>query len=398
MMLLSAFLLQGVAASALKTFSEAVPLANGVVHPEVQTALDAHDAQKAAESTRVAADLASTVAQRAVVVAQQTQDALNQAQDVVHQARVTSQVLTPDQHQTLFKAEASLKTASSKGQQSTPDGELSQMQGELRQLRDQLEACDKTADKSVEQMDSELRELQDMLSRLEATEKNTPSRSGHHRELEIEIQHLRESVERLEKFGKHSVKIPKKIETVPQHGELRYRMKVHKHQPRVHLTPLDDVAASAAPMAPVQPAVGRLSGSSLGQQLSGSSRSAVSPAPCPPGSAIDIDTEMPYGELEPFGREDTAQELTEASISESDAMVDQVERAEVAEEKRAVFRALTRLRGAAITSFDGVARSQTGNVDEYNKVHKWRMTHPLRHLADEEPDISKWAFPDNADF
>merc|ERR1719378_1897779 len=78
-------------------------------------------------------------------------------------------------------------------------------------------------------------------------------------------------------------------------------------------------------------------------------------------------------------------------------MVDQLERAEVAEEKRAVFRALTRLRGAAITSFDGVARSQTGNIDEYNKVHKWRNTHPLHHLADEESDISKWAFPDNAD-
>jgi len=113
---------------------------------------------------------------------------------------------------------------------------------------------------------------------------------------------------------------------------------------------------------------------------------------------IDIDTAMPYGDLEPFGREDTAQELTESSVTESDSMVDQLERAEVAEEKRAVFRALTRLRGAAITSFDGVARSQTGNIDEYNKIHKWRNAHPLHHLADEESDISKWAFPDNADF
>ena len=84
---------------------------------------------------------------------------------------------------------------------------------------------------------------------------------------------------------------------------------------------------------------------------------------------LDIDTEMPYGELEPFGREDTAQELSEQAIKESDTMVDQLERAEVAEEKRSVFRALTRLRGAAITSFDGIARSQTGNIDEYNKVH-----------------------------
>eukprot|EP00747_Dinoflagellata_sp_TGD_P124467 gnl/TRDRNA2_/TRDRNA2_173990_c3_seq7.p1 gnl/TRDRNA2_/TRDRNA2_173990_c3~~gnl/TRDRNA2_/TRDRNA2_173990_c3_seq7.p1 ORF type:complete len:354 (+),score=108.99 gnl/TRDRNA2_/TRDRNA2_173990_c3_seq7:64-1125(+) len=115
-------------------------------------------------------------------------------------------------------------------------------------------------------------------------------------------------------------------------------------------------------------------------------------------SGIDVDTEMPYGELEPFGREDTAQELTESSVRESDEMVDQLERAEVAEEKRAVFRALTRLRGAAITSFDGIARSQTGNIDEYNKIHKWRKTHPLHHLADEESDITKWAFPDNADF
>lgn len=131
-----------------------------------------------------------------------------------------------------------------------------------------------------------------------------------------------------------------------------------------------------------------------------SARSDVAPAaePCEDDHSIDIDTAMPYGELEPFGREDTAQELTEQSITESDMMVDQLERAEVAEEKRAVFRALTRLRGAAITSFDGIARSQTGNIDEYNKVHQWRRTHPLHHLADEESDISKWAFPDNADF
>jgi len=113
---------------------------------------------------------------------------------------------------------------------------------------------------------------------------------------------------------------------------------------------------------------------------------------------IDIDTSMPYGDLEPFGREDTAQELTESSVQESDGMVDQLERAEVAEEKRSVFRALTRLRGAAITSFDGVARSQTGNIDEYNKVHKWRKTHPMHHLADEESDIARWAFPGDADF
>jgi len=112
----------------------------------------------------------------------------------------------------------------------------------------------------------------------------------------------------------------------------------------------------------------------------------------------DVDSSMPYGGLEPFGREDTAKELTESSIRESDAMVDQLERAEVAEEKRAVFRALTRLRGAAISSYDGIACSQTGNLDEYARQNTWRKTHPVRHLADDESDVGKWAFPESADF
>lgn len=105
---------------------------------------------------------------------------------------------------------------------------------------------------------------------------------------------------------------------------------------------------------------------------------------------------MPYGDLEPFGREDTAQELTEDSLRQSDAMVDQLERAEVSEEKRAAFRALTRLRGAAITSYDGIARSQTGNIDDYARKNQWRGAHPVHHLADDEADVSKWAFPDSS--
>jgi len=112
-----------------------------------------------------------------------------------------------------------------------------------------------------------------------------------------------------------------------------------------------------------------------------------------PARTLDIATKMPFGELQPFGREDTAQELTEASVKESNEMVDQVERAEVAEEKRSVFRALTHLRGAVIASYDGVAGSQTSNIDEYNKHHRWLDTHPLKHLAAEESDVSKWAFP-----
>jgi len=126
------------------------------------------------------------------------------------------------------------------------------------------------------------------------------------------------------------------------------------------------------------------------QQEEGGNKEGSTPGANP----IDVDTAMPFGQLEPFGREDTAQELTEQSISESNEMVDQLERAEVAEEKRAVFRALTRLRGAAITAFDGIARTQTGNIDEYAKKNQWRAQHPVHHLAQEESDISKWAFPD----
>lgn len=97
--------------------------------------------------------------------------------------------------------------------------------------------------------------------------------------------------------------------------------------------------------------------------------------------------------LTPFGREDVGRELTERSIYESDRMVDQIEKAEVAEEKRAVYRALTRLRGAAINSFDGVAHSQVGNIDEYAATHNFREQHPVKHLAHEESDIKAWAFP-----
>lgn len=117
------------------------------------------------------------------------------------------------------------------------------------------------------------------------------------------------------------------------------------------------------------------------------------PPPPPADTGLEIDGEIPFGNLEPFGQEDTANELTQQSISESNAMVDQIERAQVAEEKRSVFRALTRLRGAAITSFDGVARSQTANIDDYNHTHQWRLAHPVKHLAQEEADVSKWAFP-----
>lgn len=103
--------------------------------------------------------------------------------------------------------------------------------------------------------------------------------------------------------------------------------------------------------------------------------------------------QMPYNDFEVFGRADTAKDLTRKSLEESDKMIDQIERAEVAETKRSVYRALTRLRGAATSAFDGVARSQVGNIDQYAATNRYLDSNKIKHLADEEANTEYWAFP-----
>lgn len=111
--------------------------------------------------------------------------------------------------------------------------------------------------------------------------------------------------------------------------------------------------------------------------------------------SLEIDTEVvPYpNAAEPFGREKTAKQLTEASVAESDGMIDQIERAQAMEGKRAVYRSLTKLRGATIASYDGIAKGHLANVENYAASHKWRQEHVIHHLAEEEADVSTWAFP-----
>merc|ERR1719421_1369055 len=58
------------------------------------------------------------------------------------------------------------------------------------------------------------------------------------------------------------------------------------------------------------------------------------------------DLEMNFNKIAPFGKEDTAKELQDHAAKTQDTLVDAVENAEVAEIKRAVFRALTRPRAA----------------------------------------------------
>lgn len=361
-------------------------------------AVDAANAHIAAEAAKQAAKTASQVARHSVHLSENARDALQGAKDALHKARVDTTGLSTDQKELLSNAEAKLQQATKatkfgavkdaryakmavsdqalnrlqdqlEMQKNLRKTELEQMRQELEQLRTQLET--KSGRKAGDagnptEEEQALLDLEAMIQKLEQEESAGKKPSTSHDELKVEIEKLREAIGRL------------------QHVELDYSIakkpeKVMDELPDNALISIVGPSPVPAPLTPLY--------------HHDTSAEVVAPA-----GRIDIDTAMPYGDLEPFGREDTAQELTEASIRESDQMVDQLERAEVAEEKRAVFRALTRLRGAAITSFDGVARSQTGNIDEYNKVHKWRNTHPLHHLADEESDVSKWAFPDNADF
>eukprot|EP00443_Scrippsiella_acuminata_P093817 CAMPEP_0115490702 /NCGR_PEP_ID=MMETSP0271-20121206/62707_1 /TAXON_ID=71861 /ORGANISM="Scrippsiella trochoidea, Strain CCMP3099" /LENGTH=147 /DNA_ID=CAMNT_0002918991 /DNA_START=52 /DNA_END=491 /DNA_ORIENTATION=+ len=95
-----------------------------------------------------------------------------------------------------------------------------------------------------------------------------------------------------------------------------------------------------------------------------------------------------YTMVAPFGKEDTATELQDHAARTQDTLVDAVENAEVAEIKRAVFRALTRLRAAQIKEFDTIARLETQAIDAYNDAHHYRGENPLEHLHNDEPPVA----------
>jgi len=333
---------------------------------------DAQDAKQAADVAKQAAVVANTVADHSVKITTHAKSALKHALHALHDARVDATNLDTQQDASLQKAENKLKKATKTAEY----GELKKIEGEesLEKQKMQEKLQKKKKSTELEQMRKEVEELRRKLKE-----------KGGDAESEKELEELQKDLEKLEKDAASDKKSDAAVNDEMKAEIERLRDEIEKYEGKkkgdkelmkdVQMKPLDKDSEDGD---------------------SGAKDMKYEATPVQE-KGIDIDTQMPYGDLEPFGREDTAQELTESSVRESDEMVDQLERAEVAEEKRAVFRALTRLRGAAITSFDGVARSQTGNIDEYNKVHKWRRTHPLHHLADEESDISKWAFPDNAD-
>ena len=66
----------------------------------------------------------------------------------------------------------------------------------------------------------------------------------------------------------------------------------------------------------------------------------------------------------PFGKEDTAAELQSHAARTQDTLVNAVENAEVTEIKRAVIRALTRLRATETKEFDAIARLEKQVINE----------------------------------
>merc|ERR1719263_2724937 len=95
----------------------------------------------------------------------------------------------------------------------------------------------------------------------------------------------------------------------------------------------------------------------------------------------------PATRIAPFGKEDTSRELQSHAARTQDTLVDAIENAEVAEIKRSVFRALTRLRAAEIKEFDTIARLETQAIDEYNDNHHYRSENPLDYISKGEPQV-----------
>jgi len=126
----------------------------------------------------------------------------------------------------------------------------------------------------------------------------------------------------------------------------------------------------------------------IDQHMPGTSLIQSEPAPEDQlAKEMSHDLEMNFNKIAPFGKEDTAKELQDHAAKTQDTLVDAVENAEVAEIKRAVFRALTRLRAATIKEFDTIARLETQAIDAYNDAHHYRAENPLSHLHEDEAPL-----------
>jgi len=407
--------------------------------PLTENQAHAQNAESAAQSAQQAATVANQVASHATVMHEHARQALEHAHGALASATANSSGLSDAQKDKLKKADAELKEATKKIEteeleqqewvkqaieESDADTQASAAtahledqieelarrlenaggvhdaethaayEEELARLRDQL-AKQKEAEASsegqaetigkmrdeLEKMERQLETMQDIKALKAKLEGMAEPESTEETELGAQMRELEELLKSLEDEqaagGNVTAATQESLDAELKHLKHKVAEKIEREEAEMKAK---EAAAAAAEKA--------------AQDKEDESADAEREFP---DRHKDVGSGLPYGNLAPFGREDVGRELTDASIRESDKMVDQLEKAEVAEEKRSVFRALTRLRGAAITSYDGVARSQTGNIDEYAHTHHWRSNHPLHHLADEESDVQKWAFPENAD-
>jgi len=139
----------------------------------------------------------------------------------------------------------------------------------------------------------------------------------------------------------------------------------------------EPAAAEAGPAAPATAAV---------------PTTTATPAAAAAPVAEKIAEPTQFARIAPFGKEDTAAELQHHAAMTQDTLVDAVENAEVAEVKRSVFRALTRLRAASIKEFDTIARLETQSIDEYNDAHHYRTENPIQYLHGDEPAVKEDKF------
>merc|ERR1719272_693498 len=399
--------------------------------PKAQASADAKNAHRAAATAKEAAKVATNVAHHSIKITEHAKSALGNAQEALNRARVETEGLSKGQKKSLKEAERQLKEATKdaeygvvkdasyvkaevankplkklvkkmdeekkkqkkakavakaegKPEAAAPlvdnSSELAAMHKELEALRKQLKAMqgDDADDKTIKDLEKQI----DDMAKAEKKEDKVDSKS--HDEMKAEIEKLRQQLEAAAaedaKNAAAAAKLKAKAAADAKAAKAAAAAAAAKAKAAAagksaaEAEAAAAAAAAAADAEPEYPVAGKETATTIHKlpaqvtPAPDSSNAEASAVAVGTSKGLDIDTAMPYGELEPFGREDTAQELTEGSIKESNSMVDQLERAEVAEEKRAVFRALTRLRGAAITSFDGVARSQTGNIDEYNKI------------------------------
>jgi chromosome segregation ATPase len=383
---------------------------------------DAHatGAEAAAHAAQTAARVANEVASHATPMHAHSQDALKHAHAALHSAQADTAGMSDSQKESLDKADAALKKASEKMETE----ELEQEEW-VKEALDESEA-QIASRAATERLRQQIKDLEKQIAEAkEAKEREAYQKEIDRLKKELEAQVAAENqahgtAESLGKMKDELDKMQRQLETMEDIKQLKGKLDGKTDDMETKelldkmkeiddlLTELEKQKKEGADISPetqeaLEEELRKLKVAVAERIEREEEAEKAAAAAAKEAATTDAEKEfpdgsqMPYGQLAPFGRENVAEELTEASIRESNKMVDDIESAEVAEEKRAVFRALTRLRGAAITSYDGVARSQTGNIAEYNHQHKWRDTHPLQHLATEESDVSKWAFPETAD-